>query len=123
MGYSRPAGSVYTHMRGGLGAGTVRPRSFRDVGQSRFGRHSREKGRLPFGLSSPRGTWERENMQYRPAITGCRVGFAVPPQFAIRKLLMLGWGRVIAIEPGLPERLQMVREAGCRRTPLDATIR
>ena len=113
MGYSPSGLFGYTHMLGGYAGGQAQYTRVpcADVGPVK----------IPDGLADekvvflsdifPTGYMGAENCNIRPGDTVAIWGCGPVGQFAIRSALMLGAGRVIAIDR-LPERLRMAEDAG-----------
>jgi threonine dehydrogenase-like Zn-dependent dehydrogenase len=112
-GYSSAGLFGYSHLYGGYAGGQaeyVRV-PFADIGPIKIESDLPDEKYLFLSDIFPTGYMAAENCEIKPGQTVAVWGCGPVGQFAIRSALMLGAGRVFAID-NVPERLQMAQNAG-----------
>jgi threonine dehydrogenase-like Zn-dependent dehydrogenase len=120
MGYSPSGLFGYTHMLGGYSGGQAQYARvpFADVGPIKIPNGLPDEKVVFLSDIFPTGYMGAENCNIQPGDTVALWGCGPVGQFAIRSCLMLGAGRVIAIDR-VSERLEMAEAAGAETLNFD----
>lgn len=113
LGHSPSGLFGYSHLTGGYAGGQAEYARvpFADVGLFKIPKELKDEQVLFFTDIFPTGYMAAENCNIQPGDTVAIWGCGPVGQFAIRSALMLGAGRVIAIDR-VPERLAMAKAGG-----------
>lgn len=122
MGYSPSGLFGYTHMLGGYAGGQAQYARvpFADVGPIRVPSDLPDDKVVFLSDIFPTGYMGAENCDIKPGDTVAIWGCGPVGQFAIKSALMLGAGRVVAIDR-VPERLAMAERSGAEVINFDET--